>query len=319
MSQFASPPGASGARFSDDLLYAAAHMYYSEDATQAQVAEELGMSRATVSRLLAEARAHGIVTIEVHRPTTFDASGLAGDLTQALGINRAWIGHGSSVVHAGRALAPQVGQALEAAELHFGDALLVSSGASVYEASRSEVPTLPGVVVAPTVGGMYEPDAYYQTNEIVRRMAMKVQGNAEFLYAPAMPGPELAPMLRNDPTIRRVTALWDTASVALLGIGAAPRLRTSLPSVISKDRNTMANSVGDICTRPFDRDGEPIVFPGMEDLVAMDFDQLRRVPHAIAIAAGADKVASIRAAAKASLFNELVTDAETAQALLEDA
>lgn len=311
--------GSGQPRFTQDMLYAAAQLYYEQDATQAEVAEVLGTSRATVSRLLAEARMQGIVVIEVRRPNTIDTADLSARLARILGLQAAWVGQGSGALHPGRALAPQVGQALTNADLHFGDAVLVSSGASVYEVSRSDLPARPGVVVAPTVGGMYEPDAYYQTNEIARRMALKVQGHAEFLYAPAMPGDDLAPMLREDRTIQRVTALWDSAKVALLGIGAPPRSRTSLPSVISRDPNTMIHSVGDICTRPFDRDGEPIVFPGMDNLVAMNFDQLRRVPHAIAIAAGADKVESLIAASRARLYNELVTDVDTARALLEAA
>jgi DNA-binding transcriptional regulator LsrR (DeoR family) len=37
-------------------MYSAARLYYLEDATQADVAQRLGTSRATVSRLLSEAR-----------------------------------------------------------------------------------------------------------------------------------------------------------------------------------------------------------------------------------------------------------------------
>ena len=40
-------------------------MYYTDEATQAEVADHLQTSRATVSRLLEEARRQGIVRIEV--------------------------------------------------------------------------------------------------------------------------------------------------------------------------------------------------------------------------------------------------------------
>jgi DNA-binding transcriptional regulator LsrR (DeoR family) len=45
-------PIAESPRFSPQLLYRAATLYYQQDATQAQVADRLGTSRATVSRLL---------------------------------------------------------------------------------------------------------------------------------------------------------------------------------------------------------------------------------------------------------------------------
>lgn len=51
--------------FPPTLLYTAARLYYEEDATQAEIADQLGTSRATVSRLLAEAKRQGIVRIEV--------------------------------------------------------------------------------------------------------------------------------------------------------------------------------------------------------------------------------------------------------------
>ena len=59
---------AEGSHFPASLLYAAARLYYEDDATQAEVAAQLGTSRATVSRLLAEAKRQGIVRIEVVPP-----------------------------------------------------------------------------------------------------------------------------------------------------------------------------------------------------------------------------------------------------------
>ena len=48
-----------------EVLFTAALLYYEKDRSQAQIAEELGVSKATVSRLLARAREAGIVKIEL--------------------------------------------------------------------------------------------------------------------------------------------------------------------------------------------------------------------------------------------------------------
>src|SRR5687768_14576908 len=66
-----------GPRFSPQLLYTAATLYYVQDATQAEIADRLGTSRATVSRLLSEARRQGIVRIEVIEPVEADTALLA--------------------------------------------------------------------------------------------------------------------------------------------------------------------------------------------------------------------------------------------------
>ncbi len=91
----------------------------------------------------------------------------------------------------GRTLAPAVGRALDEAGLLPGDVLLVSSGRTVYEVAQHELTPLPGVVVAPTVGGNDQPDEWYQTNEITRLVANRVGGRPNYLFAPALPGPDL--------------------------------------------------------------------------------------------------------------------------------
>lgn len=304
-------------RFPADLVYRAAQLYYLEGATQADVATALGTSRPTVSRLLAHARASGVVHIEVREPGPPGQDGLAERLATALGLHRAWVTASTTGLPVGRVLAPAVGEALRAAELGQGDALLISSGATVYAVAQHDLARLPGVLVAPTVGGRDEPESFYQTNEITRQIAVRAEAAPVFLYAPAMPGPALHQSLLADASIRRVTMLWRTARCALLGIGAPPSTRSSLPFLLRSEGASVARAVGDICSRPFDTDGEPIVSPGSDRLVAMGLDDLRRVPHAIGVAVGADKVASIRAAARAGWVNELVTDRDTAQLLVD--
>lgn len=304
-------------RFAPDVLYRAAHLYYLEDATQAEIAVLLGTSRPTVSRLLAEARATGIVHIEVRDPAQVSSAELAGDLTRALGLRAAYVAPSSSGRQLGAVLASGVSQALVAAAMKAGEALLVSSGATMHAVAQQSLPALPGVFVAPTVGGVDEPGAFYQTNEITRTIAVKVHGTPVLLYAPLQPSENLFRVLLDDEATRRVTRLWDTAQVALLGIGAPPRARQSRPSVLARDDEALDSAVGDICARPFDGEGRPIRFAGSDRLVAMDLDALTRIPVTIGAAVGADKVPAITAAARAGWVNTLVTDVPTARALVE--
>jgi len=307
---------AAAARFPTELLYRAARLYYLEDATQAEVAAVLGTSRPTVSRLLAEARATGIVHIEVREPNAVPIADLEAQLTATLGLRRAYVTPSARGVPLGTVLAPQVSLALEDAALQPGDALLVSSGSSTYAVAQQPLPALPGVLLAPTVGGVDEPDARYQSNEITRSMAVKVHGVPVLLYAPAIPSPALYDVLLQDSSMQRVTALWRTAKAALVGIGAGPRPRSSLPSFLPKDSSELASAVGDIGARPFDAQGRSISFPGSERMVAMALDDLKRVRHCIGCAVGADKVPAVRAAARAGYINTLVTDSSTASLLI---
>jgi len=304
------------------LLYRSAKLYYEQDATQAQIAARLGTSRATVSRLLSEARRQGIVRIEV-RPPEPDEHTLEQEVAEALGLQRVYLGtspkppgDGNGELLVGEALSPAVGRALLNAELAPGDVLLVSSGRAVYDVATRDLPRLPGVVVAPTVGGTDQPEGWYQTNEATRRLADRIGGRATYLFAPALPGPELFETLRNDPAIQRVTHLWPYARCVLTGIGAPPLLRQYIPDFIPSNLSSLIPAAGDISSRFYDRDGAPLSFPGSERLMGIELELLRSIPAVIAVAAGREKTTSIIAAARAGYFNRLVTDPATARVLL---
>jgi len=316
--------GSDGRHFAPSQLYAAAKMYYDEDATQAEVAIKLHVSRATVSRLLSEARRQWIVRIEVIAPDHQDHDVLAATVADALGLTKVHVsaalptpGPGRSVEDVmGSVLAPAVGRALAEVGLGSSDVLLVSSGRTMYEVSRFDLPKLSGVIVAPTVGGTDQPEGWYQTNEISRRIAERIGGRATYLFAPALPGPDLFQTLQNDPAIQRVLHLWPQARCVLTGVGAPPGLRSEAPQFVDTSSTDLVEAVGDICSRFFARDGEPMAFPGSERLIAVELDLLRTIPVVIAVASGADKITPLIAGARSGYFNQLVTDPQTAEQLI---
>ncbi|AKS34366.1 sugar-binding transcriptional regulator [Mycolicibacterium goodii] len=316
---------ADSGHFPASLLYTAAKLYYTEDATQAEVAAQLGTSRATVSRILAEAKRRGIVRIEVVPPEQLGPGDIADQLTRALSLNTVFLSHplpnpgpGRTAVDVmGAVLAPAVGRALAAAGLLPGDVLLVSSGRTVYEVAQYELVDLPGVQVAPTVGGNDQPEEWYQTNEITRLVSNRVNGRPNYLFAPALPGPDLYPSLLNDPSIQRVLHLWPKARCALMGVGAPPLLRSDIPRFVPTGSSSLRSAVGDVCSRFFDRDGDPVEFDGSDRLIAVELEALRHIPVTIAVAIGKDKVESVVAGARGGYFNQLVTDPATAAAILE--
>ena len=310
--------------FPPSLLHAAAKLYYEQDATQAQIAVELQTSRATVSRLLSEARRLGIVRIEVVAPDHVGTNELATQVATVLGLDAVHLSEPIAAPSAarpiedtlGRVLAPAVSRALTKVGLRPGDVLLVSSGRTMYEVARYDLPSLPGVIVAPTVGGTDQPEGWYQTNEIARRIAERVGGRPTYLFAPALPGPELYATLQEDPAIQRVLHLWPHASCVLTGVGAPPVLRSQAPQFVDLSSPDLIEAVGDVCSRFYNRDGRPVTFPGGDRLIAVKLEMLQQVPTVIAVAAGPDKVAPLISGARAKFFNQVVTDPRTAEDIL---
>lgn len=299
------------------LQYQVALGYYAEHATQAELAEQYGVSRTAISRILAEARASGIVHIEVREPSHTWLESVSEHLRAVLGLRAAFV-EPPSVGKIGPALAFGVRAALKSAELAPGDVLLVSSGTTLVDVSRLDLPTLPGVIVAPTTGGQQEQDPSYQTNEIARRIADHCGGNVALLYAPAQPSQELYDSLLRDPSVQRVLGYWKQAKCALIGVGAPATGRAIMPATLANDLEPQMSAVGDMCIRPFDREGNPIHFSGTERLISTDLEDLKRIPHCVAIAAGAAKVTGLITAARVGYFNTLVTDLPTAQAIFAE-
>ncbi|MBK1783948.1 sugar-binding transcriptional regulator [Prauserella cavernicola] len=296
------------------LMHQAAQLYYLDELGQARIAERLSVSRPTVSRLLADARRLGIVRITVHDPGAVAVAAHPERVAEVLGLKQVWLapfGNGEIAT-----LAEPVGSALRASGPTPGDVLLVSSGRTVYELSRSVLPALPGVNLVPMVGGVAEPEPWHQTNEIVRSLAERVGARPHFLFAQAMPSKAMRATLDEDPEFRRVTDLWQRATVALLGVGAPPTSRSSISTSIPMEAAGLQTAVGDICLNFFDQLGGEAVFPGSDRMVRISTDQLRAIPSTIAVAVGANKVGSIIAGARAGLFNRLVTDIHTAELIL---
>lgn len=321
----ARPAGSDGgSHFPPALLYTAAKMYYTDEATQAEVAEHLQTSRATISRLLYEARRQGIVRIEVIPTNNEVAPDLDSRLAAVLGLTAVYISdplpvpvRGETIEDVmGGSLAAAVGRALLAVGFDVGDVMLVSSGRTIFEVARFELPRLPGIVVAPTVGGTDQPEAWYQTNEITRLIAERIGGRPTFLFAPALPGAELFQTLQTDPGIQRVLQLWPHTRCVLTGVGAPPLLRSEAPQFVDMTSPDLIEAVGDVCSRFFNRAGQPVLFPGSERLIAVELETLKSIPTVIAVAAGPNKVAPIIAAARAKFFSQLVTDPRTAENIL---
>jgi DNA-binding transcriptional regulator LsrR (DeoR family) len=248
------------------LILTAAYLYYVEDRSQEEIANQLGVSRSTVSRLLAEARQTGVVRIEVTAMPPVD--GLEKELARQLGLERVYVAQGVAAPDdPGAVLANAAGRALRDSKLRAGDALLVSWGRAMWSVSNAELPAIPGVVVVPALGGLNDEQPWVQTNEIARRLAARLEAGVLLLHAPAVPSAKLRASLLTDDSIRAALTRWDDAAAILVGIGAWSQGQPEPPSILSMDRATLEASAGDVAARMFDADGKPLPYAARSGLV----------------------------------------------------
>ena len=298
----------SGKLITPRLMHRAARLHYLDGLAQVEVARRMEVSTATVSRLLAQARAEGLVRIEV--VDLEEADDLGARLAQALGLKTVRVVEGGASV-----LGEEVGALLRGAERGEGAVLAVGWGRTIHGMISAGLPACPGLTVIPAMGGLDETEAHFQINEFVRRAAEQLGGSARLLFAPSMVSPELSAMLEQDPGIAALLDMWGRVDAAILGVGWFEAGQTGVD--LSFDPGAASQVVGDVVRHYFDQAGQEVRWHGQDRLLSIRRDQLAQVPLSIGVALGRDKATAILGAVRSGMINALVTDAQAAVALLE--
>ena len=297
-----------------------ARRYFLDGASKSEIAQELGVSRFKVARLLDAARRDGIVRIEIGAPPEIDLE-LSGELAARHGLMDALVvrtidgPEEFKREQLGRTCAELLTQTLEA-----DDVLGISWGRTLHS-MVGHLSKLPGCTVVQIVGSVPTLELDVNSMELVRRVADCAAGPVYPLYVPLLvDSPEMAAALRSDPHVHKTIAMFDRLTKAVVGIGAwtasGSTVRAALPEVIAAELDA-AGAVADICSTVLDASGAEIRAAGLPGrFIAISPDQLRAVPDVTAIAGGAAKAPAILAALRSGLIHRLITDEEAARLLL---
>ena len=320
------------------LMTKVALYYYEAGMRQSEIAERLGLSQPTVSRLLARARATGIVRTTVIPPAAVH-SPLEESLRETYALLDAVVvddaaqgrdpatdlgARAASYLQATLASVPVLGvSSWSATLLGAASALLPSRAAASADESPAGVVGEGGDLIVQMMGGYGDPRVQAEAARLLTLLGEALGAQPVTLPAPAALASRAArDALIADPALARVVGLWSQASAALVGIGSvdpSPLLRESGNAWDADDRAELIarGAVGDICLRFIDESGAPVASSVDERVVGIDLDTLRGIPRRVAVAGGPAKVAAIRAALRGGWVNVLVTDLSTARALLD--
>ena len=303
-----------------DLLANIAEDYYITGVNQDAIATRYGISRSYVSRLLRRAREIGVVEIRVHHEIR-RMRDLESALEEQFRVDRCLVVEDSPIDRTGslrRAGQLAAGLLIEILD---SDSLLGLAWGNGVRAAVAALP--PGKVTARRVvqmfGGLSAAPTEIMSGELVTEAA-------RMLHAPwIVESTELARALLDQPDIAAVLERAAGADVAVVGIGARGRGSSALLfndrylSQAEVDEIDEAGAVGDICGRLFDAEGRACRVSVMGRVIGLELDTIRQLPEVIAIATGRDKANAIRAALRGGLIRILVTDADAARAVLDDA
>jgi DNA-binding transcriptional regulator LsrR (DeoR family) len=319
------------------LMTRVAHLYYEDGLKQPEIAGQLNLSQATVSRLLKRAEDEQIVRITVSVPV-----GAYPDLEEAL-LRRYGLKE-VVVVDSLRDDEADVMRDLGAAAAYYVETTLrptevigIASYASLLAMVNAMHPrplrgagrgaAEGGVRVVQLTGGLGNPAAEAHGTQLTRRLAALVHGEAVFLPAPGLAAsPSARDLFWQDPFVRHALETFDHVTLALVGIAPAwgaghEGLATSfMGSFTPEEREQLVRlgAAGFICHRFYDSRGVPLATPFDTRLTAITPEQLHRVERRVGITGGERRTAAIRAALEGGWVNVLITDQFTAQRLLEE-
>jgi DNA-binding transcriptional regulator LsrR (DeoR family) len=308
------------------LTASVARRHYVDGRSKVEIAKEFALSRFKVARLLEDARASGMVRIEIGYPSGIDVE-LSGRLRDTYGLLHAVVVDGPEGEDPA-ALRERVGAA--GADLlqeitSQGDVLGLAWSRSV-SAMIGALTRLPPIPIVQLTGALQTAEAVAPPHsvdssiEIVRDAARISGGPAYFFYAPFILGDaNTARAMRRQTEVARAFDHVPAVTKAVVGIGlCAPGQSTVYDAVSPKEQRALhkAGIRAEVSGVFIDLQGTPVPAPLTQRMIGVNATQLHQIPEVIALAYGNLKAPAVRAALNGGLVRSLVTHKALAEALV---
>jgi len=301
------------------LIASIARRYYLEGRSKIEIAEELGMSRFKVARLLETARASGLVQIQIADPDMIDVE-LSARLQNAYGLRHAVVvdtpDDNPTILreHLGNAAAGLVSEIVTADDVL---GLAWSRSVSAMTNSLSRLPPIPVVQLS---GALVQSDVADSSVDLVRQTARISGGAAHFFYAPTVvPDPATARALRKQPEVARTFGLFGSVTKAVVGVGLwAPGESTVYDVTDETVRRELhlRGVCGEIAGVLIDSEGRAAESDLTERMIGVSAAQLRAIPEVIGLAYSIPRSPAVHAAIRGGFIKSLVTHPSLARALI---
>jgi deoxyribonucleoside regulator len=310
-----------------ELLADVAEQYFIEGKTQADISKMVGVTRSMVSRMLTEARRAGIVKIQIQRPMGFDRD-LQKQLKERFGLSNAFVikqhnMHSSKI----KERIGQAGTIVLKQYLKPNTQLGLSTGTTVKAVVNAIDPEefyeTETMTVTQLLGTLGAKDSKYDMHSVLADLQRKFRCSAVYLNAPYIV--ENAEIAQSFLATKNVADGIDNArktNVALLSVGSLDIATSSyfLAGHITTDDildMVQAGAVGDVCGFQIDEFGQKVCEEFQSRVIGIGLEDYLKIPIRIGVAGGPSKVLPLLGGLRAGYLNVLITDADTAQQILE--
>lgn len=312
------------------LVYKCCDLYYTDQMTQQDICDSLGLSRATVSRMLKIGREQGIVRIEVINPIDFDYGKMEKDLERKYGLKEV-------IIVDNQPLDTQEDKIQRLSETSFdylshlfkdGDTIGVAMGSTLYHVAnvKKKYEFDKQFLFVPMFGGISQMKVgkvNVQANQIAADFAQKFGGRYVQFLAPAVfCNEEVMKGFLQEESVNFIYDYFKKLNSVIMGIGIPDRNSTMVSAGYIKEEQLESfverGVVGDIALRYFNREGKTEPFREFNDKVAsIPIETLKAVENRVGIGGGAQKADAIKGAIRAQFINILITDVDCAQRMLQ--
>lgn len=297
-----------------------AKMYYEEELGQKQIADELNISRPTVSRQLQFAKDQGFVQIIIDDP--FERSeNLAKKLQEKYGLKEVIIKEvvSDSYDVIQKAVAERAAEYLYE-NINDSDIVGISWGKTMYRTAKAmKQMNLSDVETVQLKGGVSFSNVKTNAHETLSLFAKSFNSNPRDLPVPVIfDSPEVKKLVSEDRHIKSILDLGTECDVAVYTVGSVREnaLLFKLGFLSEEEKFRLRdNAIGDICSRFFDTEGKVADAQINERTMGVTLETLKSIPKSILVAGGRHKVEAIRGALIGKIPNVLITDSETANKL----
>lgn len=301
--------------FEELMMIKAAWYYYLEDMTQQQIAELLGVTRVRVIKMLEKARNTGIIQFKI-RSDSAERMEHEKALVSKFGLNDAFVVPSNpnkaetneTIAKAGAMYLAERLQENEFINLGYGD---TQSRLLNHLATITNHP----INCVSLTGGV----SYYLPNARSNIFNAKLYLNPSPLVASSK---EMAQAMRKESSVKQISRMVKLSKYTIVGIGGLGDSATVLQSGILTKSDfvylKMQGVQGDILCHFIDKNGTLVNTPIEDRLISTSLDTLKELDNVIAAAAGEEKIDAIRAALTGGYLNVLITDEETAAALVTE-
>lgn len=296
-------------------------MYYFDHRSKVEIADDLGISRFRVARLLDMARASGLVRITVTGAGTVNLD-LSAALRERFRLMHAVVVN--TTRRNDRETREQIGEVAAdlLSEISTPTDILGIGWARVVLAMVTKLQGIKVARVVQLTGALTRPDVELSSVEVVRRVAREAGAQSSVFYAPMLVSDvETGRALYRQDQIVDAVAQFDTVTKAVVGVGGWNPPASTLHDAMTPAERGLLRQRGvhaDLSGVLLNVNGEAVDTPLNGRIIAVTAEQLRRIPEVIGVAYGLEKVTAAAAALRGGYLHGLVTHTDFAEQLLKD-